>query len=145
MSSSRAQPLQPAVKQARKHSEDALTKLAAQQQRLAKAEQQLVELQRYRLEYANAGTAGDGSLTVSALLNRQTFVDRIDQAIAQQAAEIARLQRQFEQVRGRWHEAHARESALDCVVERYLVQERQAEDRHEQSEMDERMQYRRSR
>ena len=140
--SSRAQPLQPAVDQARQRSEDALAQMASHQQRLAKAEHQLSELHRYRLEYASGGA---GSLNVTALLNRQTFVDRIDQAIAQQVVEISRLQRQFDQVRARWVQAHARESALESVVDRYLEQERQAEDRYEQADMDERAQYRRTR
>ncbi|MGH8157241.1 MAG: flagellar export protein FliJ [Rhodanobacter sp.] len=140
--SSRATQLQPAVEQARQRSEDALAQMATQQQRLAKAEQQLDELQRYRQEYA--ATGGD-AVSVGALLNRQKFVERIDQAIMQQGTEIARLRRQFEQVRDRWHQAHVRESALDSVVERYREQERKAEDRHEQAEVDERMQYRRPR
>ncbi|TAL86754.1 MAG: flagellar export protein FliJ [Rhodanobacter sp.] len=140
--SSRATQLQPAVDQARQRSEDALAQLALRQQQLAKAEHQLAELQRYRHEYA---MGGDGSLTVSGLLNRQKFVERIDQAIAQQTAEIARLQSQFELVRDGWQQAHARESALDSVVEGYRTEERRAESRREQAESDERMQYRRSR
>ncbi|MDE2247438.1 MAG: flagellar export protein FliJ [Pseudomonadota bacterium] len=140
--SSRAEPLQPAVEQARQRSEDALTQMASQQQRLAKAEQQLVELHRYRTEYA-AGS--NGAQSVSAMLNRQNFVERIDQAIAQQNGEIARLQRQVEQVRARWRQAHARESALETVVDRYLEEERKAADRYEQEQVDERSQYRRPR
>ncbi|MDE2156499.1 MAG: flagellar export protein FliJ [Xanthomonadaceae bacterium] len=140
--SSRAAQLQPAVEQARQRSEDALAQLAAQQQLLAKAEQQLSELQRYRREYA---TAGAGALTVGSLVNRQNFLDRIDQAIVQQGVEIARLQRQYGQAQNRWHQAHARESALDNVVDRYHAEARRAEDRNEQAESDERTQYRRSR
>lgn len=140
--SSRATRLQPAVEQARQRSEDALVKLASQQQLLARAEQQLGELQRYRQEYAETG---DGALSVTALLNRQKFVERIDQAIMQQTAEVGRQNRQLEQVRDCWQQAHARESALDSVVAQHHEQERRAEDRHEQAEVDERMQYRRPR
>ncbi|KRA30136.1 MULTISPECIES: flagellar export protein FliJ [Rhodanobacter] len=140
--SSRAVQLQPAVDQAKQRTEEALAQLALQQQQLAKGEHQLGELKRYRQEYASNG---DGSLTVSALLNRQKFVERIDQAIAQQTSEVARLQRLLDQVRGRWHQAHARESALDSVIEHCIEEERQAADRHEQAEIDERMQYRRPR
>ncbi|HWU76133.1 MAG TPA: flagellar export protein FliJ [Rhodanobacter sp.] len=140
--SSRAQPLQPAVEQARQRSEEALTVMASQQQRLAEAERQLSELHRYRREYA---AGGDGAVSVSALLNRQSFIDRIDQAITQQGAEIKRLQRQFEQGRMSWRQAHARESALETVITRFLDDERKAADRHEQAEMDERTQYRRNR
>lgn len=140
--SSRAKQLQPAVEQARQRSEDALVKLAAQQQHLAKAEHQLSELQRYRQEYATSGT---GALSVAALLNRQTFIERIDQAIVQQSAEIARQARQLEQVRDHWKQTHARESALGSVVAQHREHERRAEDRQEQAEVDERMQHRRLR
>ena len=139
---SRTKQLEPAVEQARQRSEDALAQLAAQQQALARAEHQLSELQRYRLEYA---TAGDGAQSVTALLNRQQFVERIDQAIVQQEAEVARQNRQLAQVRDHWRRAHARESALVSVVAQHREEERRAADRHEQAEVDERMQYRRLR
>jgi flagellar FliJ protein len=139
---SRARQLQPAVEQARQRSEDALLKLATQQQLLAKAEHQLGELRRYRQEYAERSA---GALSVAALLNQQTFIERIDQAIVQQTAEIARQTRQLEQVRDQWRRSHARESALDSVVAQHLEHERRAEDRYEQAEVDERMQHRRLR
>jgi flagellar FliJ protein len=139
---SRAGQLQPAVEQAHDRSEDALAELAQQQQLLAAGEHQLSELQRYRLEYADAGGSGQ---TVGALLNRQGFVERIDQAIVQQTRDITRLERQLERAREHWRQAHARESALSSVVQQYHERERQAEDRQEQAEIDERMQYRRPR
>jgi len=135
---SRSDRLQPAVDQAQRRQKDALQRLADHQQKLAHAEQQLEELQRYRRDYSLAG----GGLTVTALLNRQQFVDRIDQAIVQQAKLIERLQRQLEDARERWLQAHARENALDSVVERLRKQESQHEQRLEQAEVDERMQHR---
>lgn len=116
-----------------------MQKLAEQQQRLAKAEQQLAELERYRGEYAEA-TSG---VTVSALLNRRQFVERIDQVIGQQRMEVARQQRLLDHVRGQWRDAHAREQALGSVIDRYREQERKSEERREQNEIDERMQHRR--
>lgn len=139
---SRANRLQPAVDQAKQRSDDALAKFAEQQQSLARAEHQLGELQRYRQEYA---AGGDGAQSVAALLNRQKFVERIDQAIAQQTTEVARQGRQLDQMRDHWRQAHARESALDSVVAQHREQERRAEDRREQADVDERMQYRRPR
>jgi flagellar FliJ protein len=139
--SQRADRLQPAVDQAKNRSEDAVLQLADQQQRLAKAERQLAELRGYRQEYALE--SGAGGLTASALINRQQFVDRIDRAIVQQSTEIERQQRLLEHARAQWRAAHAREAALGSVVDRYREQERQSEDRREQSEIDERMQHRR--
>jgi flagellar FliJ protein len=138
--SSRAVQLQPAIEQAHSRSEDALAQLARHQQALAAAELQLSELHRYRSEYANASSV---SQSVGALLNRQGFVERIDQAIVQQGRDIARLARALEQSREAWRQAHAREAALGSVVEQCLERERQAGDRQEQAEVDERMQYRR--
>lgn len=135
---SRSDRLQPAVDQAQRRQKDALQRLADHQQKLAHAEQQLEELQGYRRDYA----LGDGGLTVSALLNRQQFVDRIDQAIVQQAKLVERLRRQLDDARERWLQAHARENALDTVVERLRKQESQREQRLEQAEVDERTQHR---
>jgi len=135
---SRSERLQPAVDQAQRRQKDALQRMAEQQQKLANGEQQLEELRRYRRDYR----LGDGGMTVSALLNRQQFVERIDQAIVQQERLIERLQRQVEAARQRWLQAHARENALDSVVERFRQQEQQREQRLEQAEVDERMQHR---
>jgi flagellar FliJ protein len=137
---SRANRLQPAADVARERQETAMQRLAEQQQRVAKAEQQLTELRRYREEYADTS----GGVSVAALLNRRQFVERIDQVIAQQTTEVARLHRQLDHVRGQWHDAHARERALGSVIDRYREQERKSEERREQAEVDERMQHRRS-
>ena len=139
--SKRADRLQPAADQARQRSEDAVLKLAEQQQRLAKAERQLMELRGYRQEYATPN--GVGGLTATALMNRQQFVERIDRAIDQQVLEIERQRRLLDQIRGLWRDAHAREAALDNVIDRYREQERKAEERREQNDIDERMQHRR--
>jgi flagellar protein FliJ len=131
--------LQPAVDQAQRREQDALQRLADQQRRMAYVQQQLDDLERYRKEYSLSA----GGLTVSALLNRQQFVDRIDQAIVQQKREVERQRRVMESARVQWLQTHARERALDSVVERFRVQEQQSEQRQEQAEMDERSQYRR--
>jgi len=144
--SKRADRLQPAADQAKQRSEDAVLKLAEQQQRLAKAERQLMELRGYRQEYSNqisANPPSAGHLTATALMNRQQFVERIDRAIEQQTVEIERQRRLLDQVRGLWRDAHAREAALDNVIDRYREQERKAEERREQNDVDERMQHRR--
>jgi flagellar FliJ protein len=131
--------LQPAVDQAQRREQDALQRLAEQQRRMAYVQKQLEDLERYRREYSLSA----GGLTVSALLNRQQFVDRIDQAIVQQVREVERQRRVLEAARLQWLQTHARERALDGVVERFRAQEQQSEQRQEQAEMDERSQYRR--
>ena len=139
--SRRADRLQPAVDQAQQRREDAMTRLADQQRRHARAQQQLDELTRYRHDYAASIAAG--GVNVPTLLNRQQFVERIDQAITQQAHDMERQRRQLDTDRDSWRAAHAREQALGSVVAGYREQDRKAEDRREQNEIDERMQYRR--
>lgn len=136
---SRAKRLQPAVDLAHERQETAMQRMAEQQQRLAKAEQQLEELRKYRAEYAQT----EGGVSVSALLNRRQFVERIDQVIGQQINEVARQKRFLDGARDQWREAHAREQALGSVIDRYREQERKSEERREQAEVDERNQHRR--
>jgi flagellar FliJ protein len=131
--------LLPAVEQAQRREQDALQRLAEQQRRSVFVQQQLEQLERYRRDY----TLSTGGLTVTALLNRQQFVDRIDKAIVQQIQEVERQRRVTEAARLQWLQAHAREKALDSVVARYRTVEEQSKTRQEQAEVDERMQYRR--
>lgn len=135
---SRSDRLQPAVEQAHRRKKDAMQRLAEHQQKLVQAEEQWEELKRYRRDYS----LGTGGLSVSALLNRQQFVERIDQAILQQGKLVERMRRNLATLRERWLNAHARENALDSVIERLRKQEDQREQRLEQAEVDERMQHR---
>ena len=135
---SRSERLQPAVDQAQRRKKDAMQRLADHQQKLAHAEEQWEELKRYRRDYS----MGNGGLSVSALLNRQQFVERIDQAIVQQGKLVDRLRRHLNTARELWLKANARENALDSVVERLRKQEDQREQRLVQAEVDERMQHR---
>ena len=131
--------LAPAGEHAREMRETAAQRLAEQQERLRAAEHQLSELRRYRAEYALDSAA---AVSVSALLNRQQFVERIDRAIAQQLLEVERHGRLLEQAGANWRAAHARERALESVIGQAREQERKSEDRREQNDIDERMQHR---
>ena len=136
---SRADRLQPVVDIAAEKAEDATRALATHQRALADAEQQLVELRRYRNEYA---VMPDG-IGVGALLNRQQFLQKIDMAIVQQLGEVQRRERALERARQDWTHARGRAKALDSVTTKYREQERKSQDRREQEQADERSQYRR--
>ncbi|HEY4092752.1 MAG TPA: flagellar export protein FliJ [Luteibacter sp.] len=135
---SRADRLQPVVDLAAEKAEEATRMLATQQQALADAEHQLVELRRYRNEYAEMPSG----IGVAELLNRQQFLQKIDMAIVQQLGEVQRRERALERARGDWTEARGRAKALDTVTANYREQERKQEDRREQEQADERSQYR---
>ncbi len=137
---SRADRLQPVVDLAEEKAEDAVRVLATQQRALADAEHELVELRKYRNEYAEMP---DG-IGISALLNRQQFLLKIDMAIVQQLGEVQRREQALEHARLLWTDARGRAKALDSVTTKYREQERKSEDRREQSQADERSQYRRN-
>ena len=134
--------LAPAADHAKEQREAAAQHLAQQQERLRAAEHQLAELRRYRAEYALDEAA---AVSVTALLNRQQFVERIDRAIAQQLLEVERQRRLLDQAGASWRAAHARERALESVIGQAREQERKSEERREQNDIDERMQHRATR
>jgi flagellar FliJ protein len=138
--SSRADRLQPVVDLAEERAEAATRDMAEHQRQLAAAETQLVELRRYRDDYA---VMPDG-VGVAALLNRQQFLHRIDLAIVQQLNEVDRRQIALALAQSRWTDARGRHKALDTVTTRYREAERKSEDRREQEQADERSQYRRT-
>jgi flagellar protein FliJ len=137
---SRADRLQPVVDLAAEQAEEATRMLATQQRAVADAEQQLVELRRYRNEYAEMPSG----IGVAELLNRQQFLQKIDMAIVQQLGEVQRRERALERARTDWSEARGRAKALDSVTTKYREQERKSQDRREQEQADERSQYRRN-
>lgn len=137
---SRADRLQPVVNLAADKAEDASRVMATHQRVLAEAENQLLELRKYRNEYAEM-PAGIG---VTALLNRQQFLLKIDMAIVQQLGEVQRREQAVDSARQQWSDARGRAKALDSVTTKYREEERKSQDRHEQEQADERSQYRRN-
>lgn len=137
---SRAERLKPAVDVAHQRSETAVAHLAGHQQHLARAEQQLSTLKGYRREYAL--TPSDGAMTANQLINRHHFVEHLDQAIVKQNHQIQQQQTQTLQAQQQWRSAHARESALTHVVDRYQQEAIHTDDRRQQNDVDERSQQR---
>jgi len=137
---SRADRLQPVVDLAAERAEEATLALANRQRALAEGEHQLSELRRYRNEYASM----PNGIGVTALLNRQQFLQKIDMAIVQQMGEVQRREQALEHARQDWTAARGRAKALDSVTTKYRDQERKSQDRREQEQADERSQYRRA-
>lgn len=128
---------------AEQRTEEAAQTVAERNRDLAHAQTQLQELERFREEYARMPENG-GSVSVTALMNRQGFLQRIDHAISQQRQEIRRLSGRADQARGEWLQRRSRSAALDGVTQRYRQEEQRADDRVEQAVIDERMQHRRN-
>ncbi len=135
---SRLQPVQDLM-------EDAERKLARSvvgfEQRLNEAERKLLELENYRGEYQRQFTERVSlGIGVMDLRDYQAFLARLSEAIRQQGALVQRACAERDAERQRWYEAVKRAKAIDHVVDRWQVEERRANDRREQIEIDERAQ-----
>lgn len=105
------------------------------------AETKLTDLERYAGEYQRQYTdrVANG-IGVMELRDYQAFLARLQEAIKQQRAIVARARQECDAERKRWQDAAKRVKALDHVAGQWRDQERRAADRREQSEIDERAQ-----
>lgn len=116
---------------AREAMQDALKAYEREQGRLA-------ELGQYHSDYEDqARRQRHGPQTSRQLLGWQQFISQVDQAIAQQTAQVERLQKRFEQTREFWRAAWEKREAMARHIQQCRVQERQDADRREQKVVDE--------
>lgn len=142
MTPPRSQRLQRVADIAGKHADEAANVVATRLYGLDAAKRQLEELRQFRRDYAQPPTSPHGPcVSVTELRNRQQFVARIDQAIAQQQREIEQHAQNLAQARAAWRKSRNRSAALDTVTERYRSREQASEERAEQAAIDDRMQH----
>lgn len=141
MNTPRSQRLQRVADIAGKRTDEAARRVAECTHALDAARRQLEELQQFRHDYAQP--ANGHGVSVAELLNRQQFVARIDQAIAQQSRDIEQHVKNLAKVRAAWLESRNRHAALDSVTTRYRDRERANEERAEQAALDDRVRRRR--
>lgn len=115
--------------------DEATLKLADRLRHVDAEESQLADLHRFREEYIGSDSA---ATNVAALVNRRRFLDRINEAITFQLAQIERQRRLLEEERKSFREIQAHSQALGKVVQRLTDDQRAHEDRAEQGESDER-------
>ncbi|MGH8145813.1 MAG: flagellar export protein FliJ [Rhodanobacteraceae bacterium] len=145
MNAPRSERLQRVADIAGKHTDEAANAMAERIRGLEAAKRQLDELKQFRHDYELQPNPSQGSgVTVAELLNRQQFIARIDDAIAQQRREIEQHTRNVAKARAAWLESRSRSAALDTVTQRYRDREQAGEERAEQAALDERMQQRKN-
>jgi len=106
--------------------------------RLRSAEDKLKQLQGYRDEYRAAKAAAMvQGMAMGRLREYETFLGRIDEAIAAQSVEVQRVQVAWESARLHWVEQHKREKAMDTLAERHAAEELQREIRQDRKSQDE--------
>ncbi|QBL28549.1 flagella biosynthesis chaperone FliJ [Pseudomonas aeruginosa] len=134
----RAARLAPVVDMASKAERDAATQLGRCQQRLLAAQQKLAELERYRNDYQQQWISqGQKGVSGQWLMNYQRFLSQLETAVAQQANSVTWHREAVDKARLNWQERYARLEGLRKLVERYLEEARQAEDKREQKQLDE--------
>lgn len=102
------------------------------------AEDKLKQLRGYRDEYRTAkAQAMVQGMAMGRLREFETFLARIEEAIAAQSLEVERVRAAWEAARLHWVEQHKREKAMDALAERHAAQELQREMRQDRKSQDE--------
>jgi len=138
MALSRAARLAPVVDMAESAERTAVQRLGYFQGQVRVAQNKLEDLERFRLEYQEQWIQR-GSLGVSGqwLLGYQQFLTQLDTAIGQQRQSLAWHQNNLDKAREAWQQAYARVEGLRKLVQRYVDEARQLEDKREQKLLDE--------
>ena len=135
--------LEPVQRLRQFHERDAARRLGEDQQALAAQQTRLSELLQYREDYLQRyrQVLASGRLAGQPLQEYRVFLERLDQAIAQQRQNIERNERACAHSRDQWLSTRTDVRAIDKVVERRRVMLERARLKQEQSESDERAQH----
>ncbi|KIH82337.1 flagellar export protein FliJ [Pseudomonas batumici] len=138
MALSRAARLAPVVEMAESAERTAVQRLGYFQGQVRVAQSKLEDLERFRLEYQEQWIQR-GSLGVSGqwLLGYQQFLGQLDTAVGQQRQSLAWHQNNLDKAREAWQQAFTRVEGLRKLVQRYIDEARQLEDKREQKLLDE--------
>ena len=125
--------IDPLLRRAQEHEDSVARDLAERQNTLAQHESRLEELRQYAEDYANSQMA---ATSPAQLANRRAFLERIDQALAQQLQNVDRSRSSVDIERDRLLLASRDKQVLEQLAASYRAQERQIVERRDQREMD---------
>ena len=125
--------IDPLLRRAQEHEDSVARDLADRQSTLAQHESRLEELRQYAEDYANSQMA---ATSPAQLANRRAFLERIDQALKQQLANVDRSRASVDIERDRLLLASRDKQVLEQLAASYRVQEKLIVDRRDQREMD---------
>ncbi|MBP8171350.1 MAG: flagella biosynthesis chaperone FliJ [Pseudomonas sp.] len=138
MAVSRAARLAPVIDMAERAEREAAQVLGRCQQQLQQAQGKLGELERYRGDYQQQWiNQGQQGVSGQWLMNYQRFLTQLETAIGQQRQTLLWHQDNLRKARELWQQRYARLEGLRKLVQRYLLEARQAEDKREQKLLDE--------
>ena len=110
--------------------------MAEAARRVADLERQLEQLDSYRSEYMQSSTTAGSSMDAVKLQNYRSFLDRLGEAKRQHEKNLDAARAEYEKRRALWSEKRVEAESLGRAVERFRTEERAAEDRREQREVD---------
>lgn len=138
MALSRAARLAPVVEMAEKAEKAAVMRLGHFQGQVRVAESKLADLEAFRLEYQEQWIVrGSSGVSGQWLLGYQGFLAQLGTAIDQQRQSLNWHQNNLNKARDTWQQAFARVEGLRKLVQRYMNEARQLEDKREQKLLDE--------
>jgi len=137
----RIKQLQPVGQLMEELERESALRVAGVQVRLTEAQQRCADLQRYLDEYrrmfAERAKAG---MEVAGMRDYQTFIARLSEAVQTQQSVVEQLAAECQRERETWAQAAARKCAVEKAIEKAKSDDRKAEDRRAQRELDERAQ-----
>ena len=138
MAQSRAARLAPVVNMAESAERTAAQRLGHFQGQVRLAESKLGDLERFRGEYQQQWIErGSHGVSGQWLMNYQHFLNQLETAVGQQRQSLAWHQNNLNKSRETWQQAYARVEGLRKLVQRYIDEARQLEDKREQKLLDE--------
>jgi flagellar FliJ protein len=138
MSKSRAARLAPVIAMAERAEREAAVQLGHCQGLLSQAQAKLGDLEHYRSDYQQQWISeGQRGVSGQWLMNYQRFLSQLEVAIGQQRQTVDWHHANLDKVREAWQQRYARLEGLRKLVQRYLEEARQAEDKREQKLLDE--------
>lgn len=126
--------MDPLLRHAQDRQDEVAKELAERQQALDVHQSRLSELRQYAEEYANAQMS---TTSAAQLLNRRAFLDRLDNAVEAQSKTVDSNRERVDAERARLLLASRDKQVLEQLAASYRAQEKKAEDRRDQREMDE--------
>lgn len=134
----RTDPMQALQERAEDATQEALRRLAELQNSCRESEARLVLLQRYRDEYqVKLDAATRSGVSAIELANFRSFLARLEQAIAQQNADVTHWHAAVARGRSDWQEAEQRARSYSVLNDRRAQQARGIAARIEQKQSDE--------
>ena len=106
--------------------------------KVREAEQQLLLLKQYRIDYERRLTqSASAGMEVDALRNFRMFLHKLGQAIAQQETEAAHLRQRAKPVEQQWRYQQRRAKSFGVLQDRQLAEAASKDDRKAQNVLDE--------